>query len=49
MRHKNMNSYFIQRAGGRLYVVANTDQHEYVGVVLKGVKPSVANPMVEKS
>jgi hypothetical protein len=22
-----------------------TDKHEYVGVVLKGVKPSVANPI----
>jgi hypothetical protein len=29
MRHKNMYSYFMQRAGERLYEIANTGQQEY--------------------
>jgi hypothetical protein len=29
MRHRNIYSYFMQRAGGRLYEIAKTGQHEY--------------------
>jgi hypothetical protein len=29
MRQRNMNSYVIQRDGGRLYGTAKTDQQEY--------------------
>jgi hypothetical protein len=42
-RHKNINSYFMQRAGGRLYRLEMICQHEYdTMVILKGVKPLVA-------
>jgi hypothetical protein len=41
-----MNSYFIQREGGRLYEIANMNQQEYGATfVLNGEKPSVTNPM----
>jgi hypothetical protein len=45
MRQWNMNSYFIQRDGGRLYNKAKTGQQEYgAEFVLNGSKPSVVNP-----
>jgi hypothetical protein len=45
MRQRNMNSYFTQREGGRLYGTARTDQQEYgAEFELNGSKPSVANP-----
>ena len=45
-RHKNINSYFMQRAGGRLYGMAMIGQHEYdATVILNGVKPSVSKPI----
>jgi hypothetical protein len=41
-----MKSYFIQREGGRLYVIGKMNQQEYgAAIVLNGEKPSVANPM----
>jgi hypothetical protein len=43
---RNINSYFMQRKGGRLYGTANTVQQEYdVALSSKGVKPSVTSPM----
>jgi hypothetical protein len=45
-RHRNINSYFMQRAGGRLYNMAMLGYHEYdATVILNGVKPSVAKPI----
>jgi hypothetical protein len=44
IKQRNINSYFIQREGGRLYGIAKTDQHEYDDVIWpKGVKPLVAS------
>jgi hypothetical protein len=46
MRQRNINSYFMQREGGRLYGTANMGQQEYDAVLSpKGVKLSVASPM----
>jgi hypothetical protein len=46
MRHMNLYSYFMQRAGGRLYGIAKTCQQEYdAALVLYGQNPSIANPM----
>jgi hypothetical protein len=46
MRHRNIYSYFIQRAGGRLYGIAKTGQQEYDdALILYGMNPSVTNPM----
>jgi hypothetical protein len=36
----------MQRAGGRLYEIAKTSQHEYdSAIILKGKKPSVTKLM----
>jgi hypothetical protein len=41
-----MNSYFMQREGGRLYRIVNTDQQEYgAAFVLNSEMPSLTNPM----
>jgi hypothetical protein len=46
MRHRNIYSYFIQRAGVRLCGIAKTCQHEYDdALILYSENPSVANPM----
>jgi hypothetical protein len=46
MRHRNIYSYFMQRAGDRLYEIAKTDQHEYDAVdELYDMNPFVTNPM----
>jgi hypothetical protein len=46
MRHRNMYSYFMQRAGGRLYGIAKTGQQEYdAALILYSENPSVTNPM----
>jgi hypothetical protein len=46
IKQRNINSYFIQREGGRLYGITNTSQHEYDDAIWpKGVKPSVARPI----
>ena len=29
IKQRNINSYFIQREGGRLYGITKTGQHEY--------------------
>jgi hypothetical protein len=45
MRQRNINSYFIQRDGGRLNDTVNTGQQEYgAEFVLNGSKPFVVNP-----
>jgi hypothetical protein len=45
MSQRNMNSYFIQKEGGRLYVTAKIGHQEYgVEFVLNGSKPFVDNP-----
>ena len=46
IKQRNINSYFIQREGGRLYEITKTNQHEYDDAIWpKGVKPSVASPI----
>jgi hypothetical protein len=46
MRHKNIYSCFIHRAGGRLYGIAKIGQQEYdYALILYSENPSVANPM----
>jgi hypothetical protein len=46
MRHRNIYSYFIQRAGGILYGIAKACQHEYDdALILYSENQSVANPM----
>jgi hypothetical protein len=46
MRQRNINSYFMQREGGRLYGTTNMGHQEEDDVLLlKGVKPSVTSPM----
>jgi hypothetical protein len=46
MRHRNMYSYFMQRASGRFYGIAKIGQQEYnVALILYSENPSVANPM----
>jgi hypothetical protein len=44
MRHRNINSYFIQTEGRRLYGIVNIGQQEYDATFsLKGVKLFVTN------
>jgi hypothetical protein len=46
MRQRNMNSYFIQRDGGRLYDTTNMGHQEYgPKSALNGSKPYVPNLM----
>jgi hypothetical protein len=46
MRHRNIYSYFVQREGEMLYIIAKTSQQEYdAALVLDGVNPSMVNPM----
>jgi hypothetical protein len=46
MRHMNIYSYFIQRAGGRLYEIIKTGQYKYDDALILYVdNPSVVNPM----
>jgi hypothetical protein len=46
IRHKNMYSYFTQRAGGTLYEISKTDQQEYdATLILYSENPYVTNPM----
>jgi hypothetical protein len=46
MRHGNIYSYFMQRAGERLYEIVKIGQHEYDAAdELYGVIPSITNPM----
>jgi hypothetical protein len=45
MRQRNINSYFIQRDGGRFYGTTKMGHQEYgAEFVLIGSKASVANP-----
>jgi hypothetical protein len=45
-RQRNINSYFMQREGGRLYGTTNMDQQDKdVAFSPKGVKPLVTSPM----
>jgi hypothetical protein len=46
MKQRNIYSYFIQRASGRLYGIAKIGQQEYDdALILYNENPSMANPM----
>jgi hypothetical protein len=47
---RNMNSYFMQREGGRLYRIAKTDQQEYGAEFVSNISSDtnkICNKVVE--